>query len=68
MHGCVKSLDGNQYAQVFSNGGFLAEVYPMLASKADAGLALKSFIMEFRVPEYLTIDGSKEQNSKGTYS
>jgi hypothetical protein len=65
MDGRVKSLDGNQYAQVFSNGGFFAEVYPM-ARKADAGLALKSFIMEFGVPEDLTIDGSKEQNSKGT--
>jgi hypothetical protein len=65
MDGRVKSLDGNQYAQVFSNGGFFAEVYPM-ARKADAGLALKSFIMEFGVPDDLTIDGSKEQNSKGT--
>jgi hypothetical protein len=64
MDGHVKSLDGNQYAQVFSNGGFFAEVYPM-ARKADAGLALKFFIMEFRVPDDLTIDGSKEQNSKG---
>jgi hypothetical protein len=65
MDGRVKSLDGNQYAQVFSNGGFFAEAYPM-ARKADAGLALKSFIMESRVPDDLTIDGSKEQNSKGT--
>jgi hypothetical protein len=65
MDGRVKLLDGNQYAQVFSNGGFFAEVYPM-ACKADAGLALKSFIMEFGVPEDLIIDGSKEQNSKGT--
>jgi hypothetical protein len=65
MDGRVKSIDGNQYAQVFSNGGLFAEVYPM-ARKADAGLALKSFIMEFGVPDDLTIDGSKEQNSKGT--
>jgi hypothetical protein len=65
MDGRVKSLDGNQYAQVFSNGGLFAEVYPM-ARKADTGLALKSFIMEFGVPDDLTIDGSKEQNSKGT--
>jgi hypothetical protein len=46
MDSGVKSLDGNQYAQVFSNGGFFAEVYPM-ARKADAGIALKSYIMEF---------------------
>jgi hypothetical protein len=63
--GCAKSLDGKQYAQVFSSRGFFAEVYP-IAQKADAGLALKSFVIEFRVPEDLTIDGSKEQNSKGT--
>jgi hypothetical protein len=61
----VKLLDGNRYARVFSNGGFLAEVYPM-ARKADAGLALKTFIMELGVPEDLTVDGCKEQNSKGT--
>jgi hypothetical protein len=64
MDGHVKSLDSNQYAQVFSNGGFFAEGYTM-ARKADAGLALKAFIMEFGAPENLTIDGSKEQNSKG---
>jgi hypothetical protein len=61
----VKLLDGNQYAQVFSTGGFFAQVYPM-ARKADAGLALKSFIMEFGDPDDLTIDGSKEHNLKGT--
>jgi hypothetical protein len=65
MDGRVKSLDGNRYAQVFSNGGFFAEVYPM-ARKVDAGIALKTFIMELGVPESLTIDGSKEHNSKGT--
>jgi hypothetical protein len=35
-------------------------------AKIDAGLALKSFIMEFGGPKDLTIDGSKEHNSKGT--
>jgi hypothetical protein len=57
----VKSLDGNQYAQVISNGGIFAEVYPMAQKKGDTGLALKSFIMEFGVPEDLRIDGSKER-------
>jgi hypothetical protein len=65
MDRCVQSLDSNQYAQVFSNGGFFAEAYP-IAWKADVGLALKTFIMEFRGPEDLIIDGSKELNSKGT--
>jgi hypothetical protein len=65
MDGCVKSLDGNQYAQIFSDGGFFAELYHM-ARKADAGLALKTFIMKFGFPNNLTIDESKKQNSKGT--
>jgi hypothetical protein len=65
MDGRVKSLDGNRYAQVFSNGSFFAEVYPM-ATKSDAGQALKTFIMELGVPEELTIDGSKEQTKPKT--
>jgi hypothetical protein len=65
MDGRVKSLDGNRYAQVFANGSFFAEVYPM-ASKADAGQALKTFALELGVPEELTVDGSKEQTKKGT--
>jgi hypothetical protein len=36
-----------------------------MASKADAGQALKTFVTELGVPDELTIDGSKEQNSKG---
>ena len=65
MDGRVKSLDGNRYGQVFSNGSFFAEIYPM-ARKADAGQALKTFVMELGVPDELTIDGSKEQNMPGT--
>jgi hypothetical protein len=65
MDGRVKSLDGNQYGQVSSNGTFFAEIYPM-ATKKDAGLALKAFVLELEVPEHLTIDGSKEQTNPGT--
>jgi hypothetical protein len=65
MDGRVKSIDGNRYAQVFSNGSYFAEIYPM-ASKADAGTALKTFIMELGVPAELTIDGSKEQTNTKT--
>ncbi len=65
MDGRVKSLDGNRYGQVFANNNFFAEVYPM-ATKKDAGLAFKEFIKDYGVPEELTIDGSKEQNAKGT--
>ncbi len=65
MDGRVKSLDGNRHAQVFSDGSFFAEVCPM-ATKSDAGQALKTFIMELGVPEELTIDGSKEQTKPQT--
>ena len=61
----LKSLDGNQYAQVFSNETCFSKLYPM-AKKADAGQVLKIFVMEIGVPEELTFDGSKEQNSPGT--
>ena len=65
MDGRVKSLYGNQYAQVFFNGTYFAEIYPM-DKKADAGQALKTFMMELGVPEELTVDGSREQTSPGT--
>lgn len=41
MDGRVKSIDGNRYAQVFANGGFFAEIYPM-ASKADETSSLST--------------------------
>jgi hypothetical protein len=62
MDGRVKSLDGNRDGQVFSNGTFFAEIYP-IARKKDAGLALKAFVLELGVPENLPIDGSKEQTN-----
>jgi hypothetical protein len=65
MDGRVKLLDGNHYAQVFSNSNFFANVYPM-ARKADAGMALREFVLEYGSPDDLTIDGSKEQHAKGT--
>ena len=65
MDGQVKSLDGNRYAQVISNGTYFAEIYPM-AKKADTGKSLKTFVMELGVPEELTVDVSKEKNSPGT--
>ena len=42
MDGRVKSLDGNQYEQVFSKGTYFAEIYPM-TNKSDTGQALKTF-------------------------
>ena len=44
MDGRVKYLDRNQYAQVFSNGTYFAEIDPM-DNKADMGQSLKTFVM-----------------------
>ena len=65
MDGRVKSLDGNRYAQVFSNQNFFAKIYPM-EKKSEAGEQLKQFIIDLGVPEHLTTDGSKEQTKKRT--
>jgi hypothetical protein len=65
MDGQVKSLYGNRHAQVFANGSFFAEVC-LMAREADAGQALKTFVLELGVPEELTVDGSKEQTKEGT--
>jgi hypothetical protein len=67
MDGRVKSLDGNHYAQVFLNGSIFANVYQM-TRKANAGMALGELVLEYSSPDHLTIDGSKEQNSKGRES
>ena len=60
--GRVKSLDGNRYSQVFYNGTYFSETY-LMAKKDDAGQVLKMFVIELGVPEELTVDGPKEQNS-----
>jgi hypothetical protein len=44
---------------------FFATVVP-LTRKSDAGDALRQFIGEFRRPERLTFDGSKEQCGRNT--
>ena len=65
MYVRTKSLDVNRYAQVFSNGIFFAETYPM-DTKVDAGNALKILIIYLGIPERLNIDDSKEQNASIT--
>ena len=65
MDGRVKYLDGNRYAEVFSNGTYFSDIYPM-AKKDDTGQEIRTFVMEFGVPEELTVDGSKEKNIPGT--
>ena len=65
MDGQVKSLDGKQYEQVFSNRTYFDEIYPMF-KKADPGQALMNFVMEPGFPEELMGNGPKYQNSPGT--
>ena len=45
MDGQVKSLYGNRYAQVLSNGTYFATKYPM-DRKSDTRQALRMFVME----------------------
>ena len=42
MNGIYKSIDGNQYAQVFANNAYFSKVYPIY-SKINSGGALKLF-------------------------
>ena len=63
MGGQHKSLDGNRYAQVFANDSFFAVSYPM-EKKSSAGQALKQFIVEFGIPDWIICDGSGEQTGK----
>ena len=64
MYGQTKSLDRNIYAQIFSNGSFSDEIYPIYR-KANSGVSLKTFITELQVPECLTVYVSKDQNAPG---
>ena len=61
----VKSLDGNQYAQVLTHRSYFAKIY-LMGSKSFAGEALKVFCREFGVSGKIIFDSSKEQNKKDT--
>ena len=50
IDGPVNYLDGKQYAQLFSNGTYFAEIY-LMSKKDDAGQTLKTFVMEIGIPE-----------------
>ena len=58
LDGHVTSKDGNRYGQVFANRVYFATIYPM-DTKGKAGDALRTFFLEFGVPEKLTCDGQK---------
>ena len=50
MHGHIKSLDGNKYAQIFATEEFFVAAY-LMESKTLAGNALKEFITNNGVPD-----------------
>ena len=65
MNRRYKSLNGNRYAQVFTNKAYFLCIY-LIDSKRKAGNVLRLFCQEFSVPEKLTFDGSKEQTQRNT--
>ena len=65
FHGHHKTIEGNTCSQIFANKQLFAISYP-LSSKRFAREALKLFITQFGVPEYLTFDGAAEQCGKNT--
>ena len=53
------------HVQIFTRKQHFAKIYP-IDGKIKARDDLKIFCREFGVPENLTLDGSKQQNYKGT--
>ena len=60
----VTSLDGNNYAQVFTNGKYTV-VYPM-KSRREAGSKLQAFVEDVGIPNQLMADLAGEQTGQGT--
>ena len=60
----IKSINGNSCAQVFTNQ-HMVRVHPM-ASKAEAGIALKAFIADVGAPHKMIFDGAREQTGPKT--
>jgi hypothetical protein len=65
IFGKCKSLTNNTCTQIFANEAYFVKAYPM-EKKSGAGLALRQFIRDCRVPEYLTSDGASEQTGPKT--
>ena len=65
MVGRYKFLDGNHYAQVFTNDSLFAAEYPM-DKKILSGQGLREFIAYFGVLDRLVCDRYKDQTSKWT--
>ena len=44
LDGRIKSLDGNNYAQVFVNKGYCANIYISLIARVNVAMYLKYFV------------------------
>ena len=64
LYSKVKSILGNAYANVFTQGKY-TKVIPMSA-KADAGKSLMDFTDDVGIPERLVTDGAGEFTGKNT--
>ena len=60
----VTSLNGNNYAQVFTNGKYTS-VYPM-KSRQEAGSKLRAFVEDVGIPDLLMANLAGEQVGPGT--
>ena len=65
MNSRCKSIDGNQYFNVFVNNAYFAKFFPMDSTR-QFGNASNIFCQYFGVPEKLTFGSYKEQACKGT--
>ena len=63
MNGQYKSLNGNKH--VFADESFFTAADPM-EKKATTGQALKQFIADFGIPDWLVYDGAAESVGKRT--
>ena len=64
MFAKVKSLKGNTCSQVF----FVENVVrvQLMPTKSDAGISLRVFAEDVGVPNYIVVDGAKEQTGQNS--
>ena len=61
----MDGLHGNRYCQVYGNKLMFAEAYP-IAKKNDCEDALHQFLTDYRAPDNMITDGSREQTAAGS--
>ena len=65
MDARCKSVNGDQYSQVFGNKKFFVKAYP-IKKKSDASEGLEKFVREYGAPDKLVYDGGAEQVGRKT--